>query len=137
MAYLAYHPSWVLEVYPSCGLSTISSRSSALVAVGRSMGGICLDQSAARIGYDPLQPTSALCGDSAVQGQGGGAQMWSGAVHWVHRPWGFLDGTGQGQPPLVFCPGPTLPELESSLRWLLLVLGLEISKQSQAVSLGC
>ena len=72
MAYLSYHPSWVLEVYPSCGLSTISSRSSALVAVGRSMGGICPGQSAAR---------TVRCGASAMQGQGGGALTLSVVVH--------------------------------------------------------
>ena len=36
---------------------------------------------------------------------------------------------------LCFARG-TLPELQSNLRWLLLVLGLEIPRQSQAVNLG-
>ena len=35
----------------------------------------------------------------------------------------------------MFAWGP-LSELHSNLRWLLLVLGLEIPKQSQAVNLG-
>ena len=42
----------------------------------------------------------------SVEGQGGGALMWSVAIHWVRWPWGFLGGTGQGQPPPVFCQGP-------------------------------
>ena len=41
-----------------------------------------------------------------MQGQGGGAPMWSIAVHWVHKFCGFLGGSGQGQPPSVFCLEP-------------------------------
>ena len=33
-------------------------------------------------------------------------------------------------------PRAILPEIESNLRWLLLVLGLEIPRQSQAVNLA-
>ena len=32
--------------------------------------------------------------------QHGDAPMWSVAVHWVCRPWGFLGGRGQGHPRL-------------------------------------
>ena len=32
--------------------------------------------------------------------------MWSVAVHWLCRLWGFLGGAGQGQPLTVFCLGP-------------------------------
>ena len=36
--------------------------------------------------------------------QGGGVPMWSVAVHWVHRLWGFSGSVGQSQPLPVFCP---------------------------------
>ena len=49
---LPYHPSWVLEVQPPCGLSTPSSCNWALVAIGRSMGGIYKGQVTASIGSD-------------------------------------------------------------------------------------
>ena len=73
-----------------------------------------------------ISSTSALHGGSAMQGQGGGAPTWSVAVHWVCWPWCFPGGTGQGQfsPHLCFAWG-TLPELQSNLSGLLLVLGLE------------
>ena len=70
-----------------------------------------------------------------MQGQGGGAPMWSVAVHCACGDWGFPGGAGQGQSPPVFAWGP-LSELHSNLRWLLLVLGLEIPRRSQAVNLG-
>ena len=38
--------------------------------------------------------------------------------------------------PIRVFPGAALPELLSNLRWLLLVLGLEIPRQSQTVNLG-
>ena len=38
--------------------------------------------------------------------------------------------------PTCVLPGATLPELQSNLRWLLFLLGLEIPRQSQAVNLG-
>ena len=41
-----------------------------------------------------------------MQGQNGGAPMWSVAVHWVPRFWGYPGGAGQGQLSLVFFPGP-------------------------------
>ena len=75
------------------------------------MGGIYPGQLAARIGCDHLPPTSALHGGSAVQQQVGGAPMWSVAAHWVHCPWGFLGGAGQGHPPTNVFPGATLLEL--------------------------
>ena len=99
---LPYHPNWVLEVCPACGLST-PSYSWALVVVGRTMGGIYPGQSAARTGCDHWPPNSALHGGSAVQGQGGAAPVWSVAVHWVCWPWGFPGGAGQGQPLPVSC----------------------------------
>ena len=77
---LPYYPNWVLTVYPLCGLSTPSSSSWALIAVGQSVGDICLSQSAVRTGCDHWPPTSALCGWSVVQRQGGGALTWSVAV---------------------------------------------------------
>ena len=40
-----------------------------------------------------------------MQGQGGDVLTWSVAVHWVHWPWGFPGGAGQGQHPSVFCLG--------------------------------
>ena len=43
--------------------------------------------------------------------QGGGAPVWSVAVHWVHRLWGFPGGAGQGQPPPLFGLWATLHEL--------------------------
>ena len=48
-----------------------------------------------------------------MQGQGGGALIWSVTVHWVYWPWGFPGGASQSQPQPVFCPG-LLPELEPS-----------------------
>ena len=65
---LPYHPSWVLEVYPSCGLSTPSSCCWALVVVGRSMGGIYPDQSAERTGCDHWPPISILRGGQLCRG---------------------------------------------------------------------
>ena len=62
--------------------------------------------------------------------------MWSVAVHWVHRLWGFLGGAGQGQPPPVFFPGPSCMSYKAIYRWLLLVLGLEGPRHSQAMNLG-
>ena len=41
-----------------------------------------------------------------MQEKGGGALMWSVAVHRVHWLWGFKGGAGQGQPASVFCLGP-------------------------------
>ena len=100
----------------SCRLSTLSSCSWDLVAVGRSMGGIYPGQSAARTGCDHWPPTSTICGGSAVQGQGGGAPKWSVAVHWVYRLWGFLSGAGQGQPQLCFALGhPTCAIKQSEM----------------------
>ena len=40
-----------------------------------------------------------------MQGQDGGALMWSVAVQWVCRPWGFLGSAGHVQPPPLFCLG--------------------------------
>ena len=60
-----------------------------------------------------------------MQGQGGGAPMWSVAVHWVRGVsrvvWAKIS------PNLCFAWG-TLPEPYSNLRWLLVVLGLEITR---------
>ena len=41
-----------------------------------------------------------------MQGQGGGASVWSVAVHWVCWPWGLPGGAGEGQ------PQGTLPEFK-------------------------
>ena len=71
-----------------------------------------------------------------MQGQGGGVPMWSIAVHWVCSLWGFLGGSGQGQPLPVFCPGPPSVSYKAICRWLLLVLGLEVPRQGQAVNQG-
>ena len=54
--------------------------------------------------------------------------MWSIAVHWV-----LLGGAGKGQPPPVFCPGPPSVNYKAICRWLILVLGLEVPRQSQIV----
>ena len=129
---LPYHPSWVLEACPSCGLSTPTSCSWALIAVSRSMGVIYPGQLAARIGSDHWPPTSSLHGGSAVQGQG----MWFIAVHCMHWPWDFLSAAGQGQLPPVFFPGLLCLSYKAICRWLLLVLDLEIPRWSQAVNLG-
>ena len=40
-----------------------------------------------------------------MQGQGGGAPVWSVAIHWVQRLWAAPGGIGQGQPPPMFVPG--------------------------------
>ena len=70
-----------------------------------------------------------------MQGQGGGALTWPVAVHWVCRLSSFLDGAGQGQPHLCFpWDHPTWAIKKSEM--LLLVLGLGIPRQSQAVNLG-
>ena len=71
-----------------------------------------------------------------MQRQGGGALVWSVAVHWVHRLWGFQGGAGQGQPVPMFHPGPPSMSYKAICRWLLHVLGLEVPRQSQAVNLG-
>ena len=93
------------------------------------MGEIYPGQSAAGTGCDHLPPTSALCVGSAVQGQGGGGLMWSVAIHWVHRLWGFPGGADQGQPSPVFHLGPPCMNYKAICRWLLLVLGLEVPKR--------
>ena len=49
---------------------------------------------------------------------------------------GFPGGGVQGQPQSMFCLGPPCLSYKSKLRWLLLVLGLEIPRQSQAVNVG-
>ena len=100
------------------------------------MGEIYPGQLAARIGCDHLLPTPALHEGSAVQGQSDRAPTWSVAVHWVHWPWGFPGGPGQGQLPPVFCLEPSSMSYKVTFRWLLLVLGLEIPRRSQAVNLG-
>ena len=41
-----------------------------------------------------------------MQGQAGGAPMWSVAISWLWRLWGFLGSSGQGQPSPVFYLGP-------------------------------
>ena len=46
----------------------------------------------------------------------------------------FLGGADQGQPPACFSLG-TLTELQSNLRWLLFVLGLEMPRQSYTMKL--
>ena len=71
-----------------------------------------------------------------MQGQGPGAPPWSIVVYWVLRLWGFPGGTGQGQPPPVFCLGPPCMSYKAIYRWLLPVMGLEIPRQSQPVNLG-
>ena len=62
--------------------------------------------------------------------------MWSVAVHWVCRCWVFMGGVGQGQLLPVLCPRSDCMSHKAICRWLLLVLGLEILGQSQAVNLG-
>ena len=52
------------------------------------------------------KPLPSVEDQGRLQGEGGGAPMWSVAVHWVHWPWGFLGGAGQGQTLPVFCLGP-------------------------------
>ena len=60
----------------------------------------------------------------------GGAPVWSVAVHWVCRFWGFMGGVGQGQPQPVFCLGPPSINCKLIFRWLLLlVLSLEVPRQ--------
>ena len=49
---------------------------------------------------------------------------------------GFLGWCGLRSAPACVLPGSTLHELQSSLSWPLLVLGLEIPRQSQPVNLG-
>ena len=60
-----------------------------------------------------------------MQGQSGGA-LNGLYCHLVDWPWDSLGRAGQGLPPSVFSPGAALSELQSNLRWLLLVpdLGL-------------
>ena len=65
-----------------------------------------------------------------LQGLGGGALIWSVAVQWVPRPWVFLVWCKPRSAPTCVLPVATLHELYSSLKWLLLVLGLEIPMQS-------
>ena len=99
------------------------------------MGGIYPGQSAARTGCDHLPQISTLHAGSAVLGQGGGAPTWSVAFCWVHWPWAFPSGAGKSEHPPVFCLEP--PYMSCSyLRWLLLVLGLEMSRQREAANLG-
>ena len=70
-----------------------------------------------------------------MQEQGGGLPTWSAAVHWVRWLWGFQVLQAKVSPHLCFAWG-TLPGLKSNLRWLLLVLGLDIPRRSRAVNLG-
>ena len=70
-----------------------------------------------------------------MQGQGGGTAMWTVAVHWVHWPWGFPDGTGKGQLPPVFCLGPPCLSYKA-MRRLLLMLDLEVPMIVQDVNQG-
>ena len=95
---LPYHPNWVLEMCPLCGLSTSSCCTWVLVAVDKSMGGTYPGQSVARTGCDHWPWTSTLHGGSAVQGQDGGAPMWLIIVHRVRRVWGLLGGAAQLSP---------------------------------------
>ena len=63
--------------------------------------------------------------------------MCSNVVHSCppgYRFWGFLGGAGQGQLPTVFYPGPPGINYKAIYRWLLLVLGLDVPKQGQAVN---
>ena len=71
-----------------------------------------------------------------MQGQGVGTLTWSVAVQWICRLWGFPEWCRPRSAPTCALPGATLPDLQSNLRWLLLVLGLEIPWRSQAVNLG-
>ena len=49
---------------------------------------------------------------------------------------GFLGWCGLRSAPACVLPGSTLHELQSSLSWPLLVLGLEIPRKTQVVNLG-
>ena len=62
-----------------------------------------------------------------MQVQGSDAQMWSVAVYWMAFPRVSWLVQAKVSPYLHFAQG-TLPELESSVRRLLLVLGLEIPR---------
>ena len=125
---LPYHPGWVLEVCPLCGLNKPPSCSFVLVAFGRSMGGIYPGLSVARTGRDHLPPASALYGGSSVQGQGDDALTLS-----VPVLWGFPGGAGQGQPRPIFCLSPPRISYKVIYSWLLLVLGLEFQRWNQTV----
>ena len=60
--------------------------------------------------------------------------MWAEVDHQGHWLWGFPGGTGEGQLLPVFCPGPPSMNYKVICRWLLLVLGLEVPRQDQAVN---
>ena len=85
------------------------------------MGGIYPVQTAGSAGYDPWPATTIIHG---LRKWLGGAPMWSVTVLWVHKPWGFPGGAGQGQPPPVFCLGPLGIIYTVIYSWLLLVAGL-------------
>ena len=67
---------------------------------------------------------------------GGGASTWSGAVHQMHWLWSLPGGTGQGQLPPMFCSRRPGVSYRAICRWLLLVLGLEVPRWSQAANQG-
>ena len=92
------------------------------------MRGIYPGQSAARIVCDHLPSISNICGGSAVQGKGGGALLWSVAVHWVLRLWGFPKRCKPKGPPPVFCPRATIHELQSNLLMAATCAGLGSSQ---------
>ena len=135
-----YHPKWVLEEHNPYELSIPFSCSWTLIAASRPiqriypgiplgkgkypMGGITDNQS-------PLFMEDPLCRSRVVV-----APVWSIVVQWDHRRWGFLNGSGQGQPPPVFCQGAPTINYKAICIWLLLVLCLEVPRQNQNVNLG-
>ena len=62
-----------------------------------------------------------------MQGKGGGAPLWSVAVHWVCRLWSLLGSARQDQLPPVFCP-IAQHELQSNLQMPATCAGLRHSQ---------
>ena len=60
----------------------------------------------------------------------------SGAVHEVFWFWGLPGVAGKGHPLPVLFPGSTDMSCNAVCGWLLLVMGLEVPRQGQAVNQG-
>ena len=92
-------------------MSTPSSCSSDLVAVGRSMGEVYPGQSAVMTSDHQPPPSME---DQLCRGQGGYASTWTVGIQWARWLWCFPGHAGQGQAPSVFCLGHSVGAIKQS-----------------------
>ena len=131
----------------SYGLCKLSCCSQALISIGTLVEGICppadqlqgltatcmVDQlcrdpphGAGATSAGLLCPLSSPLECVTCRGNWVVLTIWFEAVHWVCWLWGLLGDAGQVLPLLVFCQGPPSMSYNTIVRWLLLVLGLEV-----------